>query len=144
MMGRTKTGVDARQVQAELERVFQASALETYDAFVKGLPAGSPSLDIYSYRPDTPHLRVSSGSQGLTRSVEDASRLFFTLIAIFAFLLLLVCLNIANLLVARSAARQQEIGVRLAMGASRIRVIRQLLTESLLMASCESGNIFAE
>jgi len=134
MLGRVRPGMDRRQVHAELERVFQASALETYAGYYAGLPANSPTRALLSERPDTPQLRVVAGGRGLTKTVDDASNLFFSLIAIFAFLLLLVWLNVVNLLLARSATRRQEIGVRLAIGAGRLRLVRQLLTEGLVMA----------
>jgi len=130
--------VDRRQVHAELERVFQASALETYAGYYAGLPANSPTRTLLSERPDTPQLRVLAGGRGLTKTVDDASNLFFSLIAIFAFLLLLVWLNVVNLLLARSATRRQELGVRIAIGAARLRLVRQLLTEGLVMAGVAS------
>lgn len=85
------------------------------------------------------HLRrapiiVSSGAQGFSAARVNFRTALVTLQTAVALLLLIVCTNIANLLVGRALARQTEMSVRLALGAGRRRLIRQLMTESVLMA----------
>ncbi len=105
-----------------------AEAQQRLDAFVAGLRDQYPR----DYRPE---IRFSIQLEPLKDALTGNVRtLLLMLLGAVVMMLLIGCVNIANLLLARAAGRQREIAVRQAMGASRWRLIRQMLTESLLLA----------
>src|SRR6185312_11744590 len=94
-------------------------------------------------------LKSSFSLQPIVTGFSDAATQYrtalFTLMGIAGLVLLIACVNVANLLLSRAVARQREFSVRMAIGANRLRLIRQLMTESLFLsvAGAAGGIVFA-
>jgi predicted permease len=112
-IGRLKPGVSLEQARADMERI---------------------SRDLAAAYPDT-NKGISANLAPLKqRMVGDVKPLLLVLLAAVGFVLLIACVNIANLMLARSTSRTREFAIRAALGASQKDVIRQLLTESILLS----------
>jgi predicted permease len=122
MLARLKPGVSMEQARAELDVLFGHS-------IAVGLSKLPPPAQ-------TPHIALAPAGHGFEQLRQQFSRPLRVLMIAVGVVLLIACANVAALLLARGRARQKEIGVRLAMGATRGRLVRQFLTESILLGIC--------
>jgi predicted permease len=119
VMGRAKPGVNTTTAEAELNVAMNAAVRAT-------MPVKSDK--------QLPRLLLRDGSRGQNPNMDELEKPVYVLMALSGLVLLLACANLANLLLARVGARQREMSVRLALGAGRWRILRQAMTESLLLS----------
>ena len=136
LVGRLKPGVSIEQAGANFATVFQRTAIAGMAEYQSSLTADEKALSTNRQRGRAvPQLLINPAAHGYYDVLPQTRRSAGFLSVVVVIVLLIVCANVATLLLTRATARSREMAVRLSMGATRGRLIRQLLTESILLSS---------